>query len=71
MDPWSYKVAGICFNFNGAILMVYFSIKTRGLTTNADILHNKLYRYQYVGVILLAGGFALQIFGYLLELFAP
>ena len=71
MNPWGCKVTGICFNFIGAILMVYFSMKTRGLTTNADVIHCKLHKYQDAGVILLAGGFAFQIFGYVLELFAP
>ena len=71
MTPWACKVTGICLNFIGATLMVYFSMKTRGLTTNADILHFKLHNYQNVGVILLSVGFAFQILGYVLESFAP
>ncbi len=71
MAVWFLKITGICLNFIGAILIVVFNTKTRGLTTNADVIFYKLNKYQYIGGILLAGGFALQILGYILELFAP
>ncbi len=71
MAIWYLKIAGICINFIGAIFIVVFSIRARGLTTNADIMHFRVHKYQYIGGILLSVGFALQIVGYILELYAP
>jgi hypothetical protein len=52
---------GLFLNFIGIIFLLYFSIKTKGAITHADITHLGLKWIQWLGCILLGMGFLVQI----------
>jgi hypothetical protein len=71
------NIVGLLFDLSGALLLLWYSTKTKGITQDWEVVYHSSgrgYWYltaSYIGIIFLAFGFFLQVVGNVVGLVIP